>query len=520
MKTNGFNFNSANQTEEANYYIMNNKIFDKNGFPEEIFSLLISSGDFFTFIRYLEPEKQDEFSESVLQITGYSQKEINSLKNKYLSCIHEDDLRKFKDKLLDLEERLTENTYSIEYRLNSKSGDIVRVKEFAKVVRDSSGSIKHVVGFINDITESKKKIDEMQILLHKMEKLNHSKDKLISIVSHDLRAPFTSLLGFSEILLNEPDLQEAERREYLEYINDASRTQLQLINYLLDWSRLQTGTMKVEPRRLETKSIINNCVSVLTGAAIRKNIEIKTDIPKNMFLNVDERLINQAITNLLSNAIKFTQPGKNILIKSAKFKEQTIEIIIKDEGVGISEENQSKLFRIDEKFTLNGTMGEKGSGLGLTLVKEIVEKHNGQIWFYSKENEGTEFHITLPEAHNIFMIIENNQNNKQLYESVIQDSFSNFDIVFAQNGYEAINLIAEKTPALIISHHHMPLMTGTQLVESLKKKENYKNIPIAISAENLEDSVKNRYIGLGVREFLYRPLNYSTVENIIKDIIN
>lgn len=499
---------------------MNNHLQNTNGFSEEIFSLLNSFDNFFTFIRYFERDKEDEFSESALTITGYSQNEINNLKNKYLSCIHEDDLRKFKDKLLDLEERITEDSYSIEYKLNKKSGDIVWVKEFAKVVRNNNGSIKYVIGFINDITEGKKKIDEMQALLQKMDELNHSKDKLISIVSHDLRAPFTSLLGFSEILLNEPDLPEDERREYLEYINDASQTQLQLINYLLDWSRLQTGTMKIEPRRLETKSIINNCVSVLTGAAIRKSIEIKTDIPNNIFLNADERLINQAITNLLSNAIKFTQPGKNIFIKSNKFKKQTVEIIIKDEGLGISEENQSKLFRIDEKFTLNGTMGEKGSGLGLALVKEIIEKHHGQIWFYSKENEGTEFHITLPEAHDIIMIIENDEENRQIYTSVIQDSFGNFDIIFAQNGYETMNIIAEKTPALIISPHHMSLMTGTQLVESLKRKESYKNIPIIISAEDLEDSIKNRYISLGVRDFLAQPLNYSTVENVIKNIIN
>ena len=128
--------------------------------------------------------------------------------------------------------------------------------------------------------------------------LNSSKDRFISILSHDLRAPFTSILGFSEILMNEKTLSENEKIEYLNYIHESSQTQLQLINYLLDWSRLHTGRMKIEPHRLNAQKVTYNSVSALTGNAIRKNIEIRVIIDDNIHIEADERLITQVITNL------------------------------------------------------------------------------------------------------------------------------------------------------------------------------------------------------------------------------
>ncbi len=468
---------------------------------------------------YLSKDNNFLFSDSVENLTGYTNDEINGLDGNYFGMIYNADLRKVKDYLLNAARDNSLNEFTVEYRIEKKDGNLIWVRDSIKIIRDKAGRIEYVIGLVEDVNEYKEKENELIETVNKVKELSASKDKLISIVSHDLRAPFSSLLGFSEILLNEEDLPEAERREYLEYINEAAQTQLQLVNYLLDWSRLQTGKMKIEPRRLDVKNVINNCVSVLTGAAIRKNIEITVNVEDGLYINADDRLINQAVTNLLSNAIKFSHADKKIYVKANRFKEKMIEIMIKDEGTGIEEKNQHKIFKIEEKYSQTGTSGEKGTGLGLALVKEIIEKHNGTIWFYSKENEGSEFHFTIPEANNLVMVITGNLPSA-VFSEVIPRTLKDFDTIYSENGYEAMNIIKEKIPSLIILNHHLQLLTGAQLVETLKNKDSLKNIPVIVYSENMNDSVKEKYLKFGINNFLNFPIDKNELAEMLTVSVN
>ena len=244
-------------------------------------------------------------------------------------------------------------------------------------------------------------------------------------------------------------------------------------------STLFPYTTLFRSRRVNLRILVSNCVAILTGAAIRKSVEIKVDINKKYYVNADERLSVQAVSNLLSNAIKFTPAGKKIYVTADIFKKGLLELIVKDEGIGMNETNQSKLFKIDEKLSLVGTNGEKGSGLGLMLVKEIVAKHNGEIWFYSKLGEGSEFHITLPEAENIILIVEDDTESRNLYIRSVKKVFKDYQIMEAENGYEAMSIILEKIPTVILTDHSMPLMNGIQLVEAMKKKY-FDIVPIIV----------------------------------------
>ena len=499
---------------------IDNKTEEFTDFGEDFIRLLKSSEKHFLFVRNIESQKADFYSGSFSKITGYNSKEVNQFPGKFLHLIVNEDLREVKDTFYTLGNNPEDKNYSIEYRIIRKNGNVIWLQETGRVKIGAKTNGIQTLGIVTDITEHRIKNEELKELVKHKEQLIKSKDKLISIVSHDLRAPFTSLLGFSEILLNENDLTDHEKQEYLEYIYDASKSQLQLINYLLDWSRLQTGKMRIEPRRLNIKDVIANCISVLTGAAIRKNIEIITKINDVLYINADERLISQAITNLISNAIKFTMPGKNIFLRVNKFKEKMIEIIVKDEGIGISEKNMTKIFKIDEKLSLTGTMGEKGTGLGLALVKEIVEKHNGQIWFYSKEGEGSEFHFTLPEANDLILIVETDSELIQQYKNIIYSELPKFDILFVDTGFEAINLANTKIPSMIIVRHHMSLLTGSQLVETIKKKERFKNLPVVITSSNLDSEIKQNYIQLGVKNFLELPFQNDKLIDILKNSFN
>ncbi|MCX7876768.1 MAG: ATP-binding protein [Melioribacteraceae bacterium] len=457
-------------------------------------------------------------SKSITNLTGYEIEEIKKLPENIYSLIHEDDIEKIKKELIEFESN-PERTYEeFIYRIIDKNKNIIWIKDFITLTREN-GKITCRKSVLLNINEVKKHEEALIKENERLTDLNTQKDKFISIISHDLRSPFTTLLGFSEIMLNEPDLNEDEKTEYLKYIYDASKNQLNLINCLLDWSRLQTGRIKVEPVRLNVKLTISNAIAPLTGDAVRKNIDVKIDIPSDLAVNADERLFGQAINHLVSNAIKFTPEGKDVHISASRFKEGLIEIVVRDEGLGIAEENQSKLFRIDQKFSLQGTNGEKGSGFGLALVKEIIDKHNGQIWFYSNIGEGSEFHITLQEAKNLILLVEDDDATKNLYKKYIENTLSNFEVKFANNGYEAINIYKQILPTIVITDHDMPLMNGIQLVEILQKKESNKAVPIIVISAKLNDEIIKKYSRLGVDKIISKPVDQNILISSIKECL-
>ncbi len=475
--------------------------------------------NFFWYVKNAETNEFIFYSDSVEKITGYSYSDLITMPGGILSLVHEDDLPSVKAVFAELMSEDNDEAVQFDYRSLTKAGDIIWFRSTVYTDRDENGKVINLKGVTFDITEFKENEIILEREKQRLADLNNSKDKFISIVSHDLRSPFTSLLGFSEILLHENELTDHEKNEYLEYIYEASKTQLQMINYLLDWSKLQTGKLNIELSRVNLKGMLSNCVSVLTGAAIRKNIEIHMEADPNIFIYADERLTSQSISNLLSNAIKFTPNGKQVSLSANRFKEGMVEIIVKDEGVGISEKNQAKMFRIDEKFSLLGTNGEKGSGLGLTLVKEIIGKHGGQIWFYSQENEGSEFHITLPEAKNIVLIVENNPKQKEDILNIVKNDFPGHKIVTAENGYEAISKLAHTIPTLIITAHDMPLMKGNQLINTIRQKFSHNPIPVIVLHEDTQKNVKEEYKNLGVDLFVKKPISNSKLMEVIKQVV-
>ncbi|MGD8781583.1 MAG: ATP-binding protein [Ignavibacteria bacterium] len=489
---------------------------NQNSFLNNIFKI---ADDQFWCVTIKGNGEQVDFSDSVETVTGYEIDELKKLPGQFFCLIHEDDIQLVKDTLSKINSNKDLTKVKNTYRIKKKNGDICWLKESMFIERDTYKDIKKTYSIFTDITELKNSELVFNKTKEELVELNKTKDRFISIVSHDLRAPFTSLLGFSEILMNEPNLPYEERTEYLSYIFDASKTQLQLINHLLDWSRLQTGKIQIEPKRISAKTLISNAVSILTGAAMRKNIEIKTDIKNDLYLSADERLLGQAVSNLLSNAIKFTPENKKIYINAGKFKEGLAEIVIRDEGTGIKEEHQEKLFKIDKKYSTEGTNGEKGSGLGLTLVKEIIEKHNGDVWFYSKPGEGSEFHITVPEAKDLVVIVEDEKVLLDLYKMLVKKVLPNFEIIEAENGYEALTIIVDRIPSLIITDHDMPLMNGIQLVEAMRKKSTNNKVPVVVISAKFNDDIIKKYKELGVNTLLKKPFEQIELLNIIKESV-
>ncbi len=470
--------------------------------------------DCFVMVSNNSADIPEKFHGSVKNVTGYGADELEKTKGGLLSIIHEDDLEEYKHVYLKLARSEKNEPITHRFRIKHKTGKIVWLEE--KVILRAENEQTVYERFLRDVSYYYEIEEKLRRDFLRVSNMNRVKDKFISIVSHDLRAPFTSLIGFAEILLNEPDLPQEEREDYLRYIYDAAQTQLTLVNHLLDWSRLQSGKIEVEPARLNVRSTVSSAVSSLTGAAVRKGVEIEINIPEDLFFYADPKLIDRIISNLLSNALKFTPEGKKITVEAGKYGEDKIEVIVKDEGIGIKEEDQSKIFKLDEKITTEGTSGEKGTGLGLMLVKEIVEKHGGEIWFYSQEGKGTEFHFTIPEAKQIFLIIEDDLRARELFKKHIRNIYENAEIIEAENGYEALNIAYKKIPSLIISDHDMPLMNGLQFLEVIKKNPKLKNVPVIIISGALDSETASEYRKHGVSEILEKPLETEKFINLLK----
>jgi CheY-like chemotaxis protein len=240
---------------------------------------------------------------------------------------------------------------------------------------------------------------------------------------------------------------------------------------------------------------------------MRKNIDIKVNVPASIFIEVDERLMIQAITNLVSNAIKFSEEGKTINITADRFNNDLVEFVVRDEGIGIPEHYSARIFKFDKMFSTRGTRGERGTGLGLSLVKEIIERHNGEIWYYSKEKVGSEFHFTVLSSENTILLVENHKEDFLKIEKLITENYPEFKFVGTDNGFEAINIVLKHHPSLIISSHNLPLMNGVQFVKSILRGDKKFYAPIIAIVDSNENSVIKSYHEIGIKSILCKPVD-------------
>jgi len=243
----------------------------------------------------------------------------------------------------------------------------------------------------------KLRTDELKKYADELEKVNKTKDKFFSIISHDLRNPTHSISSISEFLYNNRnELSSEELDDMLIQIKNSSITLYNLIENLLEWSRIQTNRMEYKLENFNLYESIKNVVSILESNAHQKEIEFIIEAEK---INVyaDKTSVDSVLLNLISNAIKFSYPKGEIII-SAKENEKEVKVCIKDNGIGMSEDEIEKIFLLDTKFTKVGTAGEKGTGLGLVLCKEHIEHNGGNLWIESKINEGTSVYFTLQKG--------------------------------------------------------------------------------------------------------------------------
>lgn len=281
-----------------------------------------------------------------------------------------------------------------EYRFIRKDGVIRWIETLGSMV-DYNDKLALLVVAI-DITERKENESILVNSEKQFRQANIMKDKFFSIIAHDLKDPFSSIMGFSSLLSEAYDnFDDKQRKAFIKNICEASENTFKLLQNLLEWSKTQTGKFEYRPVILNLKEITEENISVLKSSAVNKKINIVNNIKENKQAWADENMVKTVIRNLLTNAIKFTQIGGWVEISSQN-SDMMLEICIADNGKGIEPENIDRLFRIDDQFKTHGTENEDGSGLGLILCKEFVEKNKGKIWVESEPGKGSKFRFSLP----------------------------------------------------------------------------------------------------------------------------
>jgi len=250
--------------------------------------------------------------------------------------------------------------------------------------------IKYLLNHYN-IERKRAEENEKQLL-----QINTDKDRFISILGHDLKNPFNNILGFSEILTDEIDsLNKDEIKDIAHNINKSAQITYKLLDDILMWARAQQGKTPFSPQKLGFAEICNGAVEVLKPIADAKNISINYSKVDNITVFADRDMIKTIFRNLVSNAIKFTN-NDGVININAEQTQSNITISVTDNGIGIASDNLVKLFDISDVLTTKGTAGETGTGLGLLLCKEFVEKHGGKIWVESEVGKGSDFKFKLP----------------------------------------------------------------------------------------------------------------------------
>ncbi len=279
------------------------------------------------------------------------------------------------------------------------NGYLLWVETTTRPLYGADGNFRGLIGITRNIEERKVAEEAMKESEKNLRELNATKDKFFSIVAHDLKNPFHTILGLSELLMERLHRIDHQKiAHYVKHIHEASDAGYNLLENLLEWSRSQTGRIAFSPEVVSMKEFINEMIKPFTALASQKQIKLHFSNIPDICAYADKNMLETILRNLVSNAIKFTHPKGSVMLSVFKTA-NNVKVSVIDTGIGIQEKHKNDLFRIDEHRTTPGTANEKGTGLGLILCNEFVERNGGAIYVESQVNKGSKFTFTLPLAH-------------------------------------------------------------------------------------------------------------------------
>ncbi|MBT3703021.1 MAG: PAS domain S-box protein [Alphaproteobacteria bacterium] len=499
---------------------------------------------------YWETDAQNRyafFSETMEERTGVPSSSVLGKKRTEIMSRQFEDSPEWKSHLEDLKEHRPFK--NLEYPYLKPDGSFGWTRVNGKPVFDVDGNFAGYRGAATEISELHRIAEEMIAARERAEAANKAKTDFLSSISHELRTPMNSILGFSQLMADDPEQPLSEdQADSLKQIITSGQHLLQLINELLDLAQIESGKMTIHSETISFLDLLDSCLGGISTLAESYEISIQTETTEEILLRADEARLRQILLNLLSNAIKYNRPSGKVTIKTV-LRGTICRIYVTDTGAGLAEEDATKVFEPFNRLGWENSETE-GTGIGLAISKRLIEAMHGNIGYTSETGEGTSFWIDVPlDRHRIIrrtpknsnansniverqevsrgfpstktfklLYVEDNKANVTLMQQVIKRQ-KNAQLYIAETAEAGLIQVAEIQPDIIVMDINLPGMDGFEALDALKSNSDTRDIPvIALSADAMPHQVAKGQ-QLGFTSYLTKPLDIPEFEKILKELL-
>jgi len=463
------------------------------------------------------------------------------LENNYIpSSIHPDDLISF----VDLNSECIQKKQAFDWKGRFINEGKIKWMHIVSnpELQESGDMLLH--GLIIDITDRIQKEEEIKKKNEELIKTVAEKDKFFSIIAHDLRSPFNSFLGLTQVMAEELQCLTMDQiQKFADSMKNSATHLFRLLENLLEWSRIQQGLIPFKPKIVFLLPIVNESIEMVKDCAQKKQIQLNSDISQDIKVFADTNMLQSTLRNLVSNAVKFTPKGGSINV-TARLSQESVEISVKDTGIGISEDMITQLFRLDVNANRKGTEGEASTGLGLIICKDFIEKNGGKLCIESEEENkdegkqgGSNFYFCIPEKDTckekklnekqesgkkdslaqLKVLIAEDDKISEILISMIVKKFAG-EVVNARNGLEAVE-ICRHNPDIdfILMDVQMPEMDGYEATKQIRQFNKNVFIIAQTAFSFLED--KENAIASGCDDYIAKPIKENELKQKMQELM-
>ncbi len=397
-----------------------------------------------------------------------------------------------------------------------KDGSSFSAQVYANTVKDGNQDMVCMMGSLVDITDKKRADEELMIAKTRAEEARNEKERYISLIAQDLKTPFTSLVLLLQLVMtdNEVNLPDEYKERFKSSIVEVDQA-VRLINEVIHASQFQTGQIKLKKSFFDGNEVAFQVAANFGHLAEEKGIRLVNNVPERTRLYGDPALYTEILQNIISNAIKYSNKGARVTIFALNNEPATIAV--SDNGTGISESFQNDIFRHDVRTSKVGTIGERGSGFGLPISKDIIEAHGGALRFETEADKGTTFYIGLPEVTPEVLVVDNDEVSISAIRKILPKY--NIDVRLTWGGAEALAAIKEKKPHLIICDTNLSDIDYGKFITTIKNNPETANIPLLVMDRGEDYNIFEKIKPIQQRDVVRKPLQEGKLVKQVLDYI-